>query len=132
MSYYLRDTIEQDKYTANEWLVKWEKLPRDLEIYPEDGLVLSDDNNELFIGFIWITKNSKSGMIGFINRNPNVKIKDKTLRRKFSEELIKKVKSYGCDFVMTWTDSQFLKKDFREIGLTEMGDTVSEFVAKIY
>ena len=133
MLYNTRTIFSEDIPIVNNWLYEWGLNRLDENMYPNDGLIMEDDNkNSIYAGFIWIPNSSNMAMIGFITRNPNYKKKlPKGLRTKFVSKLIARCKELGKSIVITWTDNPFLVADFKEIGLIETSNNCSELIAKI-
>lgn len=125
---------DSDKDLANEWLKGWKLNELEREMYPDNGLVLynSEDNTPIYIGFIWIPETSNMAMIGFITRNPFYKVKlPKGLRKEFVSELRWECKRLGKSVVISWTDNSHLVQDFKELEFAETSNRCSELIQKI-
>ena len=122
-----------DIQLAGDWLEGW-KLTRIAKgMYPDRGLVLynKEDGEPIYMGFIW-TSNSQMFMIGFVTRNPFYKVKlPKGVRKEFLWELIKYGEQLGYSYVSTWAEDKGLVNDFKELGLTETSNNVSELFARL-
>lgn len=117
--------------TANQWIMEWGKVPIRTGMYGNIALALLDENKQIvYLGFIWESP-TEMAMIGFVTRNKNIRVTDKSIRRKFIEELILHVKKLGYRYVASWVADAGLKKDLRDIGCTETSNSVSEFFAEI-
>lgn len=127
MEFYKRYLKEGDAETANQWLLGWGLNELPLTMYPDTGLVLHTETDDVFMGFIW-KSNSKMAQIGFITRNPNVKKPPKGLRKEFINELFIVCKKMGFEHIITWTDNQFLVKDMKELGMVETSNECSELI----
>lgn len=111
--------------------MEWGKVPIRTGMYGNIALALLDENKQMvYLGFIWESP-TEMAMIGFITRNKNIRVTDKSIRRKFIEELILHVKKLGYRYVASWVSDAGLKKDLRDIGCTETSNSVSEFFAEI-
>lgn len=128
MQFYKRPLESGDAHLANQWLEGWGLNPLPLGMYPDTGLVLTDeDAQEVFIAFIW-KSNSDMMQIGFVTRNPNYKKIPKDTRFLFMKEVVKTCYDMGAKHLATWTNNPFLKADFKKIGFTETANDVSEFI----
>lgn len=127
----IREVVESDFEMIADWLVKWKLTPIEREMYSTDGYIIEDDEgNPLYSGFIW-RSNSGIAMVGFITRNPFVKIRNKQTLRIFINELLLLCKSFGYKYIMTWAESPFLTKRFKSFGMIETSNKCSELILKI-
>lgn len=128
MNIFKRPISEDDKELTNNWLLGWKQNPLPLTMYPNTGVVFTDENlTPIFIGYIWTT-NSKMAQIGFITRNPFVKKIPKGTRKNLIKELIIEAKNMGYMHIFTTAENPFLIKDMKELGMTETSNKCSEFV----
>lgn len=130
MGLEIRVIEDQDYYFIEKWLKKWNQQIMSKGFYPETGLILYDDvtNEAVYCGYVWVT-NSKAFPIGCVTRNPFYKSKliNKQTRKNFIHALLSYASDLGCDYVMSWAENEFLKQDFRDLGLAETSNKCSEF-----
>ena len=127
----VRDITEDDFAMIAEWMVKWKMSPIERGMYSDKGYIIEDkDGTPLYSGFIW-TSNSKMGMIGFIARNPFVKIRNKQTLNIFIRELLLLCKSFGFEYFASWAQSPFLVNEFKSFGMTETSNRCSELFGKL-
>lgn len=134
MSLKIRVIEAEDYNHIEKWLEKWNQKIMPRNYYPETGLILYDDeNNEpIYCGYVWVT-NSKTYPIGCITRNPFYKMKNRNKQtlKTFIDALISYSNDLGAEYVMSWAENEFLKKDFRELGFAETSTKCSEFRGQI-
>lgn len=122
----IRKVVEEDFSMIEQWQLDWNQYPRQRNMYPTTGYIVESDGVPLYCGFIW-KSDSAMAMIGFITRNPKAKVKDKQTLKRFIHDLYLRCYEMGFTMVATWAQSPFLKKEFRELGMTETSETCSEF-----
>lgn len=127
MQLYRRALEKGDAELANHWLEGWGLQPLPLTMYPDTGVVLCNEEQPVFIGFIWVS-NSKMMQIGFITRNPFVRKLPKNTRKNFLQELIVECRKMGAEHIITWTDNPILVQDFRDRGFTQTSDKCRELI----
>lgn len=127
----IREVVESDFEMIAEWLIKWKLTPIERRMYSTDGYIIEDDDgNPLYSGFIW-RSNSAMAMIGFVTRNPFVKIKNKQTLKTFINELLLLCIEFGYEYVITWAESPFLVNEFKSFGMKETSNKCSELILKM-
>lgn len=127
----VREVVEEDFAMIAEWLIKWQLTPIERDMYSDTGYIIEDDDGTpLYSGFIW-KSNSAMAMIGFITRNPFVKIQNKQTLKIFIRELLLLCTSFGYNKVMTWAQSPFLVNEFKSFGMQETSNRCSELIIKL-
>lgn len=123
----------KDIKTTNQWLVGWNMQALDESIFPTTGLVLYDENEDIYTGYVWMS-NSKLAHIGFITRNPfyrNKKTINEQTRISFIDALISYARELGYTHAITWAENKFLVNDFKKLGFTETSQQCSELIVKL-
>ena len=129
----LRYITEEDIITAQKWTEDWGKTPIDFDMYPTTGLVLEDEGEGVWMGFVWFPKSSKMAQIGFITRNRHYSKGSvaKQHLKNFIQELTLYCYNEGYRYVITWGEATSIVKAFKELGFTESSNNVSELIVKL-